>query len=94
MVQQLLNILIAAAQMVGLGMLAWGCFLIAGATFSGRHAGFIKGERWCCSAPISRVMARRFAREDALSWIAENTRRCMKHMSASRESKRLTAPEK
>jgi hypothetical protein len=43
MVQQLLNILIAAAQMVGLGMLAWGCFLIAGATFSGRHAGFIKG---------------------------------------------------
>ena len=43
MLADLLNLAVVIAQMVGLITLAIGCLLFAGAIFSGRMGGFVKG---------------------------------------------------
>ena len=43
MLQALHNLLVVGAQMAGLIVLACGCLMIAGAIFSGRYGGFVKG---------------------------------------------------
>jgi hypothetical protein len=43
MLQQLHDLLVVGAQMVGLGVLACGCLFIAGAVLSGRPGGMVKG---------------------------------------------------
>jgi hypothetical protein len=43
MLQELLNLAAVATQMAGLVILAIGCLIAAGAVFSGRSGGLIKG---------------------------------------------------
>jgi hypothetical protein len=43
MLQELYNLFVVGVQMAGLLTLLAGCFLLAGAIFSGRIGGFVKG---------------------------------------------------